>query len=606
ASPGSRACPSRCAAAVLAALLALAYSPCAVAAPTQPVRMIAEWEPAWGALVRWPLNIPVELVREISEDDTVYTLVEGSGNENQARSTFESAGVVMDHVRFIQTDVYSSWTRDWGPQCVFDGQGQMGITDPWFDGYPWVSGCESRESGDAMLHVAKVARRCASGAVASDGLHGSRGTVEPSRRVCARGYEDDDVIPGDVAAFLDLPHHLMPAYCTGGNIMTDGHGRAFSTQQMLLENAPYMSEAAFRSAAESYLGITDYQFLPNPEIYGIQHIDCYAKLLDEETVLVKELPTWHAEYWCVEDLVDAFASLETCYGRPYEIVRVYCEPYYGDEVAAYTNSLILNGKVLVPTFGVPADADALATYEAAMPGYEVIGVDYGGWLYYDALHCRTMGIFDAGMLRLTHAPPEDVVPAGEPHEIVVTVEPMSGGGLVPGAQVVRWRIEGDAGWNEEPLGAAAGDTFIAYIPAQSPGDVVEYHVAAADSSGRSETLPGTAPEGCYSFQIDPAADVPSADDVLPNLALHVTSNPFRASTAIEYSLPGPCRVSVAIYDSAGRLVERLADGEQTGGRHRVVWWPVATDGRALASGVYLVRVEAERLEAAHAKLIHVR
>ena len=126
-----------------ASLLTPACAAASRAAPAPPARMVAEWEPALGTLIRWPLGIPMSLVIELAEDDTLYTLVEGSGAENQAHSTFSANGVNMDHVRFIQTNVYSMWTRDWGPQCVFGADGRMGIADPWFDGYPWVPGCES-------------------------------------------------------------------------------------------------------------------------------------------------------------------------------------------------------------------------------------------------------------------------------------------------------------------------------------------------------------------------------------------------------------------------------------------------------------------------------
>ena len=52
------------------------------------------------------------------------------------------------------------------------------------------------------------------------------------------------------------------------------------------------------------------------------------------------------------------------WGRPYTVVRVYCP--YG---TAYTNSTILNDKVLVPIFGSSWDDDAIQTYQDAMPGY---------------------------------------------------------------------------------------------------------------------------------------------------------------------------------------------------------------------------------------------
>jgi agmatine/peptidylarginine deiminase len=536
--------------------------------------MVAEWEPANGTLIRWPLGFPMALAVELAEDDTLYTLVEGQSGENQAKSAFQSAGIDVSMVRFIRTDTYSMWTRDWGPQCVFGDDGQMGIVDPWFDGYPWVPGCAGKDARDV------------------------------SRPPTERGYEDDDVINADVAAALGLPLHELPAYCTGGNIMTDGHGRAFSTEQMLDENAPWMSSATFFSRAEDYLGITDYEILPNPEVHGIQHIDCYAKLLNEETVLVKEVPTWHPEYQCIEDLVDAFENLTTCYGRPYEIVRIWCAPYSGDEVAAYTNSLILNGKVLVPTFGIAADADALATYESAMPGYEVIGISYASWYYYDALHCRTMGIFDPGMLHLTHARLDNVVPAATSHEVLVVASPMSGSGLVPGAQLVRWRLAGEIVWNEQPLLPTLGDTLLGTIPAQTPGNVVEYYVTASDSSGRTETLPRTAPAGFYSFQVDPSTGVTQGPSGA-SLTLAASPTPLRDATELSFDLPAEVPVRLDIYDVRGRRVASVLDDVLPPGCHRVPWTGFGSDGARVPSGIYFARLSVDGAVAT-AKLVVLR
>jgi len=569
--------PARRAILLAALALILAAGQCAAGhrtPPASPARMVAEWEPASGTLIRWPLGFPMELAVELADDDTLYTLVEGQSGENQAKSAFQSAGIDMGMVRFIRTDTYSMWTRDWGPQCVFGSDGAMGIVDPWFDGYPWVPGCSSRGGGTEPAAAAP--------------------------RPAARGYEDDDVINADVAAELGLPLHELPAYCTGGNIMTDGRGRAFSTEQMLDENAPWMSSATFFARAEDYLGITDYQILPNPEVYGIQHIDCYAKLLDEETVLVKEVPTSHPEYHCIENLVDAFQAMTSCYGRPYEIVRIWCAPYSGDDVAAYTNSLILNGKVLVPTFGIAADADAIATYENAMPGYEVIGIDYASWYSYDALHCRTMGIFDPGMLRLTHARLDDVVPAAASHDVTVVARPMSGAGLVPDAQLVKWRLEGETSWSEEPLLSIRGDMLVGAIPGQTPGDIVEYYVSASDSSGRTESLPRTAPQGFYTYQVDPSTDVeggpPEAE-----LGLLASTSPLSSSTSLSFTAPSAVRARCTVHDVGGRLVATLLEGDVPAGPHEIVWAP----GPELATGVYFVRL-ALGGEVATTKLVVLR
>jgi hypothetical protein len=36
--------------------------------------MVAEWEPAIGVLIAWPLSIPKELVMELAKDTKLYLL----------------------------------------------------------------------------------------------------------------------------------------------------------------------------------------------------------------------------------------------------------------------------------------------------------------------------------------------------------------------------------------------------------------------------------------------------------------------------------------------------------------------------------------------------
>ena len=35
-------------------------------------RVVAEWEPAIGTMIRWPLGIPSDLVVELASDDILY------------------------------------------------------------------------------------------------------------------------------------------------------------------------------------------------------------------------------------------------------------------------------------------------------------------------------------------------------------------------------------------------------------------------------------------------------------------------------------------------------------------------------------------------------
>lgn len=69
-------------------------------------------------------------------------------------------------------------------------------------------------------------------------------------------------------------------------------------------------------------------------------------------------------------------------------------------------------------------------------------------------------------------------------------------------------------------------------------------------------------------------------------------NPFNPSTTIRYDLSVGARVNVSIFDVRGALVSTLVDEMQSAGNRSLVWNARDAEGRALASGVYLCRLDA--------------
>jgi hypothetical protein len=69
-------------------------------------------------------------------------------------------------------------------------------------------------------------------------------------------------------------------------------------------------------------------------------------------------------------------------------------------------------------------------------------------------------------------------------------------------------------------------------------------------------------------------------------------NPFNPRTTIVFDLPRTDHVALQIHDLTGRLVKTLLSGDQKQpGSHRVIWDGTDDRGQAVASGIYLCRLE---------------
>lgn len=64
-------------------------------------------------------------------------------------------------------------------------------------------------------------------------------------------------------------------------------------------------------------------------------------------------------------------------------------------------------------------------------------------------------------------------------------------------------------------------------------------------------------------------------------------NPFSTSTTIEYELPKPGTINIAIYNHLGQIVETIDQGYTQNGKHKLEW-----NASRLPSGIYFIQVRA--------------
>jgi len=511
--------------------------------PVGSVRNCAEWEPTTGVMIRYPLGLPYNLLRDLDDQVTLHVVV-SSGYLSTAENNLSNNGVDMEKVEFLVRNSNSIWTRDYGPWFIFDGAGELGIVNHTYN----------------------------------------------------RSYRpDDNMIPYYFGLQQEIPVYSHSMYHTGGNYMTDGSHISSSTKLVYNEASYYnsMSAAEVDDLMAEYYGIENYVALEYIESGGIHHIDTLAKFLDEETVLVKEVWPSHHTYTALEQRATLLASLTSSTGRPYDVHRVYCYPYNGSSPASYTNSIILNDHVYMPTFGNSThDEAALQVYRDAMPGYVVSGYYYSGFLSDDALHCRTKGIMDVGMLRVGHIP----VLEDKEGPVTITAEIVAHSGTAISQAVVNYRHD-EGPWLTVDLALVSGESYEAVIPAPAGLANCEYYISVTDGSGRTEGMPRSQPAATYVFAHE--ADLSATDDrpQLSAASLHGNyPNPFNPTTTFSFSLEYDGEAELDIVDARGHLVRRLVSGIQSAGNHEILWDGKDSSGRELASGTYFYRLRAAGLQ----------
>ena len=238
---------------------------------------------------------------------------------------------------------------------------------------------------------------------------------------------------------------------------------------------------------------------PDPNGTYIDHIDCWAKFLDVDKILIRAVPNTHPQYSQIESAAAYWQNAISGYGVPYQVIRVNTP---NDQ--PYSNSFILKNRVFLPITGNSThDNAAIQVYQNAMPGYEILGIYQNPstpWESTDALHCRTHEVADKGMLFIRHLPVLTSQPSDEDYFINVYINPLSGRGLIPDSTRLFYK-NGAGSYQEILLQSIGGNDFTALIPRQPEGSTVFYYIQASDSSGRNMFHPYIGKPDPHSFPV---------------------------------------------------------------------------------------------------------
>jgi agmatine deiminase len=327
----------------------------------------AEWAPQWAVQLTFPhagsdwaymlddvLPCFVEIASTVARFQTCIIVC----NDPEAtRSLFDKK--VLDNIIFESLPSNDTWARDHGGITVEDENGVPTILDFMFNGW----GLKFAADHDNL-----ITRR-----LYNIGVFGPHTKIEYTGMVLE-----------------------------GGGIESDGEGTLLTTAECLLSlnRNPHLDQWQIEARLGQLFGCKRVLWLENGYLAGDDtdsHIDTLARLCSTDTIAYVRCDNPSDEhYGALSAMESELKEFRTAKGNPYHLVPLpwpdACYSPEGDRLpATYANFLIINGAVLVPTYGVPQDRAALDALAPVFPDREIIGIDCRMLIeQHGSLHCVTM------------------------------------------------------------------------------------------------------------------------------------------------------------------------------------------------------------------------
>lgn len=332
------------------------------------LRLPAEWEPQSAILLAWPHagtdwaerlgeveDTVIALVAAIARFQPVLLCVADDDVEAYARARLSSARIDMARVRFLPVAYDDTWLRDSGPITLRDGSGGFRLLDFRFTGWGGKFGAAQDDLVVERLHEA--------------------------------------------GTFLKSDRQSIDFALEGGAVDTDGAGTLLTTWQCLHERHPDLDRANLSQRLAGWLHQDRVLWLDHGYLEGDDtdaHVDTLARFAAPDAIVFQACDDPSDSHYAELQAMGAeIAALRTRDGQPYRLFPLpWAQPILDEGrrlAASYANFLIVNGAVLMPAYGDPADAAAADVLSRAFPGREIVQVPCRALIWQNgSLHCLTM------------------------------------------------------------------------------------------------------------------------------------------------------------------------------------------------------------------------
>ena len=215
-------------------------------------------------------------------------------------------------------------------------------------------------------------------------------------------WDRDDRVAAQVAAHMGVPVERVDCVLEGGAIDGNGAGALLTTESCLLH--PNRGQGRSRPGLERLLA----ERLGAERVLWLEagiagddtdgHVDDVARFVGPDTVVAAvESDVSDANHRVLAANRERLREMRTASGSPLLVAELPMPgPLHAGGrrlPASHANFLLTNGAALVPVFGGPSDARALAVLRECLPGAEVVGVPAGDLvLGCGAVHCLTQQV----------------------------------------------------------------------------------------------------------------------------------------------------------------------------------------------------------------------
>lgn len=425
----------------------------------------------------------------------------------------------------------------------------------------------------------------------------------PARYFIDAGYSaynrpKDDSIPAQLGNLWGIPVTNIPLQFEGGNVLFDGTGRAWGSTRIFEQNSGY-SQAQVKAMLEEYFGLEEFMFLQKLNNSGggqWAHVDMYMKILDSETIMISQYPDFVPDYFLIESFALTLGNMTNFDGVPYRIVRVPAPPKangnwattQNDEMRTYTNSIIMNDVIVVPSYNLPEyDTIAKHIYQENMPGYRIEMVDATVLTpLYGALHCITKEITKPEYLRIRHHKLTGELTYTNPYMVI---DARIDCNLTADSTFVYYKFNSQPNFSRTPMSPGC-PYYVGVINGIQPDDTVHYYIYTA-RNGDEVVLPPPAPEAVFTFWFNQSVTV--NETISGTSKLQVYPNPGDGSFNLVNPYTGNI-TNLTISDLSGRMIiqKRIAQGVS-----------FVDCKEKLVAGIYLISLESNGLPPKTSKLI---